>query len=101
MTRVTSPAAVSVPEGFGPATLQLRVHASHAGAPLLGDRDYGGPTRWTLKSGKSVTLARIALHCARVTVEGLEAISSEIPETLRAWWAAAGGEDGAWGEVLG
>ena len=53
-------------------THQIRVHASHAGAPLLGDRDYGGPTRWTLKSGKSVTLDRIALHCARVTVEGIE-----------------------------
>lgn len=82
-------------------THQLRVHASHAGAPLLGDRDYGGPTRWTLKSGKSVTLDRIALHCARVTIEGIEAISSEIPEALRAWWVAAGGEDGAWGDAVG
>ena len=29
-------------------THQIRVHASHAGAPLLGDRDYGGPARVTL-----------------------------------------------------
>lgn len=82
-------------------THQLRVHASHAGAPLLGDRDYGGPTRWTLKSGKSVAFDRIALHCARVMVEGVEAIAAEIPETLRAWWGAAEGDDGDWGAALG
>ena len=49
-------------------THQIRVHASHAGAPLLGDRDYGGPTRATLAGGRVVSLARIALHAARVTV---------------------------------
>lgn len=81
-------------------THQLRVHASHAGAPLLGDRDYGGPTRWTAKSGKSLTLDRVALHCARVTVEGVEPIAAEIPETLRAWWSAADGDDAAWAEAL-
>ena len=49
-------------------THQIRVHASHAGAPLLGDRDYGGATRVTLPDGRVVALARIALHAARVTV---------------------------------
>lgn len=82
-------------------THQLRIHASHAGAPLLGDRDYGGPTRWTLPSGKSLTLDRIALHCARVVVEGVEPIVSEIPGTLRAWWAAVGGEEAAWVAGMG
>ena len=81
-------------------THQLRVHASHAGAPLLGDRDYGGPTRWTLTSGKSVAFDRIALHCARVTLEGVEPISSEVPEALRGWWTAIDGEDGAWEAAL-
>ena len=33
-------------------THQIRVHASHAGAPLLGDRDYGGPARVTLPTGR-------------------------------------------------
>ena len=49
-------------------THQIRVHASHAGAPLLGDRDYGGAARVTLAGGRTVALARIALHAARVSV---------------------------------
>jgi len=51
-------------------THQIRIHAAHAGAPLLGDRDYGGPVRTTLPNGRVVALARIALHAARVTVPG-------------------------------
>jgi len=49
-------------------THQIRLHAATAGAPLLGDRAYGGPTRVTLPSGKSLPFTRIALHCARVEV---------------------------------
>ena len=49
-------------------THQIRVHAAAAGAPLVGDRAYGGPTRLTLPSGKSSAVARVALHCARVEV---------------------------------
>jgi RluA family pseudouridine synthase len=76
-------------------THQLRVHAAHAGAPLLGDRVYGGPTRWTLASGKVLALARIYLHAARVTIEGV-AIDAAVPEEMRATWAALGGDGGAW-----
>jgi 23S rRNA-/tRNA-specific pseudouridylate synthase len=49
-------------------THQIRLHAATAGAPLVGDRAYGGATRLTLPSGKSMAIARIALHCARVEV---------------------------------
>lgn len=49
-------------------THQIRVHASAAGAPLVGDRDYGGPTRLTTASGKVLPFGRIALHCARVDI---------------------------------
>jgi len=49
-------------------THQIRLHAGAAGAPLVGDRAYGGPTRLTLPSGKSLSITRIALHCARVEV---------------------------------
>jgi 23S rRNA pseudouridine1911/1915/1917 synthase len=49
-------------------THQIRVHAAAAGAPLVGDRDYGGPTRLTTATGKVLPLGRIALHCARVEV---------------------------------
>lgn len=49
-------------------THQIRVHASAAGAPLVGDRDYGGPTRLSTATGKVLPFGRIALHCARVEV---------------------------------
>jgi RluA family pseudouridine synthase len=80
-------------------THQLRVHAAHAGAPLLGDRVYGGPTRWTLASGKVLALGRIYLHAARVTIEGV-AIDAPVPEEMRATWGALGGDVGAWDEAL-
>ncbi len=81
-------------------THQIRVHASHAGAPLLGDRDYGGPTRATLANGRVVSLARIALHAARVTVPDdagapLEA-SAPIPAELLRAWTDLGGASEAW-----
>ena len=81
-------------------THQIRVHASHAGAPLLGDRDYGGPTRTTLANGRVVALARIALHAARVTVPDdagapLEAAAPIPTELLRAW-TDLGGAAEAW-----
>jgi 23S rRNA pseudouridine1911/1915/1917 synthase len=76
-------------------THQIRVHAAHAGAPLLGDRDYGGPRTLVLPSGKVVDLDRIALHCAHVRVDGL-ALESPVPEVLRGWWEAAGGAADAW-----
>jgi 23S rRNA pseudouridine1911/1915/1917 synthase len=80
-------------------THQLRVHAAHAGAPLLGDRVYGGPTRWTLASGKVLSFTRIFLHAARVTIEGI-AIDAAVPEEMRATWGALGGDGGAWDEAL-
>jgi len=50
-------------------THQIRVHASAAGAPLVGDRDYGGPIRLTTATGKVLPFGRVALHCARVEVD--------------------------------
>jgi 23S rRNA-/tRNA-specific pseudouridylate synthase len=80
-------------------THQLRVHAAHAGAPLLGDRVYGGPTRWTLAGGKVLTLGRIYLHAARVTIEGV-AIDAAVPEEMRGTWGAIGGRENGWAEAL-
>jgi RluA family pseudouridine synthase len=81
-------------------THQIRVHASHADAALLGDRAYGGPARVTLPGGKVLALARIALHAARVAVPGedgeLLEFEAPIPEDLRATWAALGGQEDAW-----
>jgi 23S rRNA-/tRNA-specific pseudouridylate synthase len=80
-------------------THQLRVHASHAGAPLLGDRTYGGPTRLTLASGRVLAFDRIFLHAARVTLDG-QAIDAPIPETLASVWLALGGEGVAWEKAI-
>jgi 23S rRNA pseudouridine1911/1915/1917 synthase len=76
-------------------THQLRVHASHAGAPLLGDRAYGGPPRLTLPGGRVLALERIALHCARVAACGLDVLAPVPPEVV-AMWASLGGGADAW-----
>lgn len=84
-------------------THQLRVHASHAGAPLLGDRDYGGPMRVVLATGKVVSLARIALHCARVRVPVRAEVSVDVvapvPIELATLWETLGGAPEAWNEA--
>ncbi len=81
-------------------THQIRVHAAHAGAALLGDRAYGGPTRLTLASGRVVELRRIALHAARVSVPdgvgGHLVATAPVPAELRDLWAALGGDPSAW-----
>jgi len=80
-------------------THQIRVHAANAGAPLLGDRAYGGPSRAALPSGRVLAYDRIALHAARVTVEGVQ-IVSPVPAPLRATWLALGGDDAAWEKAV-
>jgi 23S rRNA-/tRNA-specific pseudouridylate synthase len=81
-------------------THQLRVHASHAGAALLGDRAYGGPTRLTLPAGRVIALRRISLHAARVTVPtargGPLIVDSPVPDELASLWEALGGTAAAW-----
>jgi 23S rRNA pseudouridine1911/1915/1917 synthase len=81
-------------------THQIRVHASHAGAPLVGDRDYGGPSRVTLPTGRVLEPRRVALHAARVVVPGDEGkplvAEAPIPLELDALWSALGGDAAAW-----
>jgi 23S rRNA-/tRNA-specific pseudouridylate synthase len=77
-------------------THQIRVHAAAAGAPLFGDRDYGGAARVTLAGGRVVTLSRIALHCARVVVPGSSGAPIDLrapapPELVTAWASVGGG----------
>lgn len=84
-------------------THQIRVHAAHAGAPLVGDRAYGGPARITLPSGRVVEPRRIALHAARVAVPDDSGdpfvVSSPISVDLRDLWVLLGGDPDAWGLV--
>lgn len=79
-------------------THQIRLHASHANAPLLGDRDYGGSSRITLANGRILSLSRIALHAARVSVAGVTA-AAPIPSELTDLWQAMGGDTEAWTEA--
>jgi 23S rRNA pseudouridine1911/1915/1917 synthase len=85
-------------------THQLRVHAAHAAAPLLGDRDYGGATRVVLPSGRVVGIRRVALHAARVRVEWPKAaafeVRSPVPSELRELWTELGGNDAAWDAAI-
>jgi 23S rRNA pseudouridine1911/1915/1917 synthase len=81
-------------------THQIRVHASHAGAPLVGDRVYGGPARVTLPTGRVLEPRRVALHAAVVVVPGADGASltasSPVPDALRDLWTAMGGNPADW-----
>jgi RluA family pseudouridine synthase len=81
-------------------THQIRVHAAHAGAALLGDRAYGGLARVSLPTGRVIRLTRIALHAARVVIPDETAsplaIEAPIPHDLAALWSQLGGESDAW-----
>ena len=86
-------------------THQIRVHASDAKAPLLGDSAYGGSARVTSSTGAITSLERVALHCAWVRVpapHGGEPLTfrSDVPAELRAAWRALGGDDEAWARAL-
>jgi len=82
-------------------THQLRVHAAAHGLPLLGDRAYGGVSRFTAPSGAVSALDRIALHAAWVELP-LSAplrIESPTPAFLLDVWAAFAGEAAAFAEA--
>jgi 23S rRNA-/tRNA-specific pseudouridylate synthase len=81
-------------------THQIRVHASNAGAPLIGDAAYGGPSRLTLPGGRVIEPGRIALHAARVVVpdDGGRPVvgASPVPAALIDLWSVLGGAPAAW-----
>jgi 23S rRNA pseudouridine1911/1915/1917 synthase len=79
-------------------THQLRVHAAHAGAPLWGDKHYGGRLRAVLADGRVHAARRVMLHCAQLILPGvasLEPITVQAPPPpdLRAFFAALGGDE--------
>jgi 23S rRNA pseudouridine1911/1915/1917 synthase len=76
-------------------THQLRVHASAHGAPLLGDRKYGGPPRMTGSDGSVQAFSQILLHAAWVewgSVHEKQRVTSEPVAALVDAWACLGGE---------
>jgi len=82
-------------------THQLRVHCTAHGLPLLGDRAYGGASRFISDSGAVTALDRIALHAAWVELP-LSApfrIESPTPAFLCDLWRAFGGDAAAFEEA--
>lgn len=72
-------------------THQLRVHAAAHGAPLFGDRSYGGPTRVASSTGAVRALGRVLLHAAWVDLPGQTRVVSALPPEFAVIWASLGG----------
>ncbi len=76
-------------------THQIRLHASHAGAPLLGDSTYGGMKTITSSVGRVASISRVALHAARVQLQ-MEKVTIEIvaavPKSFGDLWEMVGGD---------
>ncbi len=78
-------------------THQLRVHVAQAGAPLFGDKHYGGPTRVVLPDGRVVSARRVMLHCLQVKIpspsgEGVLVLEAPVPADMLALFGALGGD---------
>lgn len=77
-------------------THQLRVHAAHCGAPLLGDRHYGGPVRVVRADGRVVRAPRVMLHCTWLRIpspvgRGTLEFRSPLPDDMTHVFLALGG----------
>jgi len=89
------PFALVEAEPFTGRTHQIRVHLSHVGCPVVGDKIYGPSedcylqfidSGWTPSLQKTLLLDRHALHSAGLTIDWSgEVISwtSELPEDMR------------------
>ncbi len=86
-------------------THQLRIHASLAGAAIVGDARYGGKPTIADASGRVQRVERVLLHAAAVRVSfGLPAdppgfVLAPIPPALRAAWQSLDGAPEAWNDV--
>jgi 23S rRNA-/tRNA-specific pseudouridylate synthase len=81
-------------------THQLRAHCAAGGAPLLGDRAYGGPRHIVDASGAVTELDRVTLHAAWVQVPGGEGgvtrYHAPVPGALQRLWERCGGSSAVW-----
>jgi 23S rRNA pseudouridine1911/1915/1917 synthase len=82
---------------------QIRVHAAAAGAPLLGDREHGGPRTLVDPRGSVAPIQRIALHALSVDLPGEDGkllhAAAPLPDDLRALWKALDGDSAAWDDL--
>jgi 23S rRNA-/tRNA-specific pseudouridylate synthase len=88
-------AALMICEPITGRTHQIRVHAATAGAPLIGDRDYGGIRRITAKNGVVSEVGRVALHATLVELEtpriGLFRVEARVTADFGELWQLLGG----------
>ncbi len=77
-------------------THQLRVHASHAGHALVGDRIYGSRRPLAAANGAIRRWDRVALHCHRLVLGAPigRVFESPAPEEFQALWTWLGGAIG-------
>jgi 23S rRNA-/tRNA-specific pseudouridylate synthase len=75
---------------------QLRIHSSRAGAPILGDRRYGGAQRMIEANGRVSALDRIYLHALSTTLPLPDGsawhIECAVPDAIRELWRKFGGD---------
>lgn len=69
-------------------THQLRVHCAKAGCAIVGDKTYRGARRVTLRDGAVLSVPRVMLHCARVSLAGDVIVESPWHDDQRALWDA-------------
>ncbi len=67
-------------------THQIRVHVAHHGAPILGDRTYGGPMVVRV-AGEVVEVPRTLLHARRLVLPGWPPFVAPVPADLAAFAA--------------
>lgn len=78
-------------------THQLRVHAARGGAPLWGDKHYGGPVREVMEDGRVIAARRVMLHCTQLILPGIAqpeplVVHAPVPTDMRGFFVALGGE---------
>jgi 23S rRNA-/tRNA-specific pseudouridylate synthase len=88
-------------------THQLRVHAGRGGAPLWGDKHYGGPVREVMEDGRVLAARRVMLHCTQLILPGIASpepliVVAPVPDDMRGFFVALGGDPAlfapaAWG----
>lgn len=77
---------------------QLRIHASRAGFPMVGDRRYQGAVRFIDPTGRVVPIDRILLHAAATQVplpnQRPWRLSCPVPDDFQQLWCQLGGDAG-------